>query len=334
MLQLVARRGEFWEETEKIRTYWQIDHPPAQLPPESEDVLLPPLLDGQRDLSELHAMWSTHPLLRPLASGWRRPPKKLKTWRSDRDTACLNLKDRWYSDLLHILQYGVPEKYLEDRPPHAGNPPLSRWLLPWYRFAAACVLYNPPRNEKLPVFALYGGLPKLLGGPKGEGPALGVLTERKLREWAIGAEEQRALDEMIAKRLWGLRLQLGDLDYHQATIEVLRRCGAELVQELKRLREEREFDMELSLPDRYYVELDEGATIEERRKTIEAIAGYQKGRPSVGRRRRDRITAVTVAILKDEHGWTQKEIADLYGWKDETLVSKYAKDGRDYLRGG
>jgi hypothetical protein len=335
VLQRVAQRGEFWEAIEQIRTYWQIDDPPAQLPPQSEDILLPPSLAEPGDLSELHAMWSKHPLLRPLESGWRRHPDRLKTWRSDWNTAYLNLKGRWHLDLHYVLRRGVPERCLEKRPPHVGNPPLSQHLLPWYRFAAACVLYNPPRNEKLPMFARYGGLPAPPGeGIVGEEPVLGVLTERQLLERAIEAEQQHMLTEMIAKRLWKHRSELDDLDYHQATLEVLRRFDSEMHQELKRLRKEREFEIELDPPNRVYVELEEGATIEERRKTVEAVAAHQKGRPSVGRRSRDQIKAVTAAILKDEQGWTRGAIAELYGWNDETLVSKYLKDGRDFLRGG
>jgi hypothetical protein len=240
ILQLVARRGEFFEAIEKVREYWQIDDPPAQLPPQSEDSLLPPSLDEPGDLSELHAMWTKHPLLRPLASGWRKHPDRLKTWRSDWDTAYLNLKARWHLDLLYVLRRGVPEKYLEERPPYVGSPPLSQPLLPWYRFAAACVLCNPPRNEQLPTFALYGGLPTPPGeGTAGEEPVLGVLTERQVLERVIEAEQQHMLTEMIAKRLWKHRSELSDLDYHQATLEVLRRFGPEMHQEMKRLREER-----------------------------------------------------------------------------------------------
>jgi hypothetical protein len=334
VLQLVARRGEFWDGVEKIRSYWQIDNPPAQLPRESKDILLPPSLDEPGDLSELRMMWSTHPLLRPLASGWRRHPNKLKTWRSDWGTAYLNLKDRWQSDLFYVLQCGVPEKYLKERPPYVGNPPLSQQLLPWYRFAAACVLYNPPRNEKLPTFALYGGLPTLPGeGTTGESSIPGVLTERHLQEQAFEAEQQRALDGMIGEKLWELRSELGNLDYHQAQLEVLRRYGPEMVHELKRLKEDYKFNTKRKPPQRYYVELDEGATIAERRKTLEALAAHQKGRPSVGRRQRDQIRVVTATLLKDELDWSQREIARLFGWNDETLVSKYTKDGRDFLRG-
>jgi hypothetical protein len=202
VLQLAVRRGKFWEAIEKVRAYWQIGDPQTQLPPESEDILLPPILDEPGDLSKLHSIWSSHPLLRPLASGWSRDPGKLKTWRSDWGTAYLNLKHRWQSDLVYVLQRGIPEKYLEERPPYVGNPPLPQQQLPWYRFAAACVLYDPPRNENLPTFALYGGLPTLPGvGFKGEEPLLGVLTERQLLEQVIEAEQQHALCEMVAKRL-------------------------------------------------------------------------------------------------------------------------------------
>jgi hypothetical protein len=101
--------GEFSEAVEEIRSYWQIDDPPAQLPLESEDILLPPSLAEPGSLSELHAMWSKHPHLRAAAPGARKRPDKLgrfKTWISDRDTAFLNLKGRWQDDLVYVLRHG------------------------------------------------------------------------------------------------------------------------------------------------------------------------------------------------------------------------------------
>ena len=55
--------GRFGQAIQKIRGYWQIDHPPKQLPPESEDFLLPPCLDNPGELSDLREVWFRHPLL-------------------------------------------------------------------------------------------------------------------------------------------------------------------------------------------------------------------------------------------------------------------------------
>src|SRR4051794_8260092 len=171
------------------------------------------------------------------------------------------------------------------------------------------------------MFPLYGGLPTLPSeGTKGTPLVREVLTERQLQERAIEAEQERKLDRLVVGRLWERRSELGNLDLHEATLEVLRRFGPKMHQELKRLREDRELEMELDPPHRYYIGLDESAAIDERRKAIEAVAAHQKGRPSVGRSRRDQVEAVTAAILKDELGWSQGEIAELYGWHDETLV--------------
>ena len=39
--QIVTRRGSSYEAIIEIRPRWGLEHVPAQLPPESEDVLLP-----------------------------------------------------------------------------------------------------------------------------------------------------------------------------------------------------------------------------------------------------------------------------------------------------
>jgi hypothetical protein len=44
--QLVTRRGSSYEAIIEIRPRWGLEHVPAQLPPESEDVLLSPSMGG------------------------------------------------------------------------------------------------------------------------------------------------------------------------------------------------------------------------------------------------------------------------------------------------
>lgn len=65
----------------------------------------------------------------------------------------------WESDLCALLLRSVPERYLEAKsPPYTGSLFSRKRLSPWLRFAAACVLYDPP-PEQAPAFADYGGLP-------------------------------------------------------------------------------------------------------------------------------------------------------------------------------
>ena len=72
--QVRRRRGSFWEAVERVRSYWQLDDVSSQLPPESQDILLPPALAEPGDLSELYAVWSDHPHLLPLSGGPRDHP--------------------------------------------------------------------------------------------------------------------------------------------------------------------------------------------------------------------------------------------------------------------
>lgn len=299
VVQIVARRGEFWEAVSEVRERWQITDPPAELPPESEDVLLPPGV-GEPNHSR---------------AGY---------------TAYLNAKRRWLGDLRRVLlRGGVSESYVEDQDAHhTGNPPVPSRLLPAYRFAAACVLFDPPHSERLPDFAEYGG-PQRSSDQHG---AARLLTEQELGLRALPGEEQRALEEMVGQKMWELRSELGGLEYRQARLEVLRRFHAQMRRELERLREDREQEIEEGSPEGVYVELAEGATVKEMRRTVEEAAAHLEGRPTVGRRRRDPLIATTCAVLKDECGWSYRQIADHFDWIDETAVSKYLKDGRRILQ--
>jgi hypothetical protein len=49
--QMLGKPGKFREAIKKVRSFWRIEVPPVHLPPESED-LLPPVLMEPRDLSE------------------------------------------------------------------------------------------------------------------------------------------------------------------------------------------------------------------------------------------------------------------------------------------
>jgi hypothetical protein len=216
------RYGGFREAVEKVRTYWRIDHPPAKLPPESDDILLPSCLDESGKLSELHAVWANHSLLPPLSGGPRDRPSSYVTWLSDWNTAYSNLKLRWQMDVLWAVRQGdVPEEHLKETSPYVSTPTflwVSEALLPWYRLGAACVLYDAPEDEDdLRTFAEYGGPLSVTG----------VLTNGRLREQEINHAAALAVDEMISSKMWELRQELPD-DPGRARYEVARRFGGEL----------------------------------------------------------------------------------------------------------
>lgn len=177
--QMLGKPGIFREAVEKVRVQWQIEGPPSRLPPKSEGILYPPSLAESNPYEELHALY--------LKAVGLTPPQ-------DPSTLYINLTGFWHNNVRDALLGSVPGKYLEDSPPHAlvDGSPVSKQALAWYRFAAACVLYDPPL-EQAQAFADYGGLPPLPGEENSGEPISGVLTERQLREQEIGFAEQSAL---------------------------------------------------------------------------------------------------------------------------------------------
>jgi hypothetical protein len=231
--------GHFRAAVEEVRAYWQIDDPPAQLPPKSENILLPPGLDKPGDLSALRVIWSNHPLLPPISHGSRCRPGDTKMWPTSWNTTYDNLKLRWEVDLRSVLHAGgVPHDYLKDRDPTSEDE------LPLYLFAAACVLYEPP-DTGLMTCAKYGGLP----------PIKGWLTQRQLKEQWVTAVIKDALDEIASKKMCEYRRKLPD-DYRRARYEILNRLYPEIQAKVDRIREGYEIEMEHNPPRLYYIEFD------------------------------------------------------------------------------
>ncbi len=304
------RRGEFREAVEEVRTYWQIDDPPAQLPPESDDILLPPCLDKPKDLSGLHAVWANHPYLPPLMGGPRDDPASYVVWPAEWSTAYRNLERRWELDLSYALRNGnVPEKYLEDKVP------ITEGQLPWYRFAAGCVLYDPPEDEEnLRLFAEYGG-------PL---PVIGVLTSRRLREQQIDAAVGAAVDKIISDKMWELRRELPD-DPDRARFEVVNRFSAELQAEEDRARDDHEIETDLNPPSGFYnIAVDPAKDTKE-----DVLEKYAKLRaeeglcPPGGRPRINQLTAIRCAILYDEQNPVDPTDNRRKRWTHERLAKKF-----------
>jgi len=285
--QKLASQGRLPEAIREIRTRWGIN-PLAQLP-QSEDIPYPP---GVEELIGSKEPYAAYADLKERLRGGRHyiallrgdlrnlhyisppgDPEELHTIYS-------NLKTGWHTDLHWVLLCGgVPEKYLEKPPPYVGNPPISTQLLPWYRFAAGCVLYDVPRLEDALAFAEYGGLPPLPGEEAEEEPILGVLTERQLREERMMHDINAALDELILEKMWELRSELGE-DPRRARYEIMGLFPNELYAEETRVREEYQLEMELNPPRRYYIEVVPGETREKAVcKRFSAIWAKEKDSP-------------------------------------------------------
>jgi hypothetical protein len=316
--QMLARSGRFQEAITAVRSYWRIDDPPVERLPELEN-LLPPILMAPGDLSEMHAAWSHHPHLPP------GPP-------THEHSVVRNLERQWQNDLRYaLLRGGVPERYLEGPSPHVGNPPTSTRMLPWLRFAAACVLCDVP-PQQAEAFAEVGGVPSLRGDVEGES-ILGVIGPPEQRERDIAAAVQEAYDAKFIEKLWRLRSEVGD-DLGKAKREVMKRFGEELQKECEQAREHMERWLEWNPPRKYLIEYDPDEDTEEDVKRItEAIDAEhglspegKKGRQAEGDFRRVQFAR----LLKK--GWTVERVATRYGYKTATVES-YARKGKEAIEG-
>lgn len=322
--------GHFREAVEEVRARWRIDEPPARLPSEAKDILLPPGLGKPGDLSELHAMWANHPLLPPLAGGVSGDPSSCIVWPSEVSTTRRNLKRRWEADLREALRSGgVSEEYLKDRVA------ISEDELPLYRFASACVLHEPP-DASMMAFSNYGGTP----------PIKGWLTERQLKEQQMMAVIGDALDEMVSKEMWERRWELPD-DYSQAKYEILERSSLEMQAEEDRIREDYRFEMEHNPPRRYYIEYDPAEdSNDDVLKKAGAIRVESGCAPRGGKPPMDRLTAMQCAVLYCYHNprdpndkrvktWTYPKLAaefKEYGVHNARSAEEHVKFGKGLLQ--
>jgi hypothetical protein len=225
---------------------------------------------------------------------------------------------RWRQDLDAIIWQEVPERLRYG------------FLLrvPWEKFVAACVLYDPPL-EGLQKFAEYGGpgpqgpvfseglswdeersIPLMVAPPVRmlQDPFAEMQAESSFWQSAISRVAKRHL-EPIGLDLWGMIKEAMDL---------------ELLEEHDRRRREN--------PARVYIDVDEYTTEKDVVNAFRLIRATQPTKVVSGRRTRDRLMCVQCALLHDNFGWTYKRLAELHRWADAARASKYVSDGRAILK--
>jgi hypothetical protein len=214
--------------------------------------------------------------------------------------------------------------------PHVGCPPTPTRLLPWLRFAAACVLCDVPVLEA-PALAEVGGVPSLRGEIEGE-RLLGVVSPDQQRERAIAAAEREAYDSMVVKKLWELgKEQLGD-DLGQAKLEVELRFAEELRAECERARVRAERLLELNPRRKYLIEFnpdeDRPADIE---KTVDAVLAECGVAPKAhGTLPQGDLQYVMIARLLKDPEWSVDRVVATLGFSAATVMT-YWKKGRRIL---
>jgi hypothetical protein len=225
---------------------------------------------------------------------------------------------RWNADLMSIRDRTVP-KYS-----HEG--------VDWWNFLNTCVLYDPPGTE-LREFAKRGGIMFGSGVPERLRNAARLpIMARPPIELLADPKQVEALERWRWIRLVG-ELQerylkpLG-LDVWKMLDDIEKNPPPGFVEEyLKRLDQ-------LDDNRQVYIEVGEQSTKEDIEKASRlARAAVHKNRPSPSRPKRDRLTCIECAILKDQHGWSDEKLAGRYGWSQLSTVGKYVRAGRAIIRG-
>ncbi|MCA1717036.1 MAG: hypothetical protein LC781_09400 [Actinobacteria bacterium] len=252
--------------------------------------------------------------------------------------------------ILYPLLRGVPEGYLEDRPPHHGSPPFSEYRLSWYRFAAACVLYNPPVEEDLWPLVEYGGFP-LLSGEAGarEQPVLGVVWGQELKERQMQRAISREYDEMVVEKMWELYPEVGESDFEAAKRQFFQRylneAGKIGEEAERRVREWHDFG---TTSEHKRIELDlETVTSEEVERMLEVVRAREGHNPQGGPPFvRSRVFKVQCAVLLDHRNspdpekptdrrrrkWTHKKLREKFGLESDKVASDAARAGHEEIQ--
>jgi hypothetical protein len=227
----------------------------------------------------------------------------------------------WHDDLLSIVLEVVPERF---RSIHSTTS-----FHAWYGFISACVLYDPPETA-LREFSEIGG-PGATGlwieNANDHGNTY-TMVASPIRRFEDPVEVRRVeteywtalLDKLEELHLQPRGLNLADIieDIHQKFPNI-RRTRAEAM---------------IRLNKRRYIEVDDYTKEADVREAFKMLTEAHKKRPRTGRPERDRLTCVEAAILHDRHNFTYEQLKERYGWRDETLASKYIKDGRGVVREG
>jgi hypothetical protein len=319
--QLLARRGAFWAIIKYVRSRWQLDPVPTQLPPDSEDILYPPHTPAQHPLRPLAFILSLNrPIAHVVIPG---DQEQYTPWPYDRVS--------WESDLCALLLHSVPERYLAAKsPPYTGSLSSRKRLSPWLQFASACVLYDPP-PEQAPAFAAYGGLPLVPGEETGDEPIPGVLIEDDLRQGEIDLRVQNAINNEISEKAWELHSKLGER-YFEGAISTVRSLYQRELEARQHWLKCEWYEPEAELdPPRYYITFD---PIEDTRKDVDRVLKAINEKlglaQKAGRKPQDNLVLVMCAILLEKPGWSAGLLADQLRMSAKR-VRELAKEGQALL---
>ncbi len=250
--------------------------------------------------------------------------------------------DRHWSpaELQAYREWSVLLRVLHDEVVPAGHRvegPTSSSVEFWGAFLSACLLYDPPADGLLPFadhgVAAFGEFVNPLNPWAEEGKAPQMLAPpiRFLpdAEVLLRAQEERYLRliDLLHERLapgvdvWEL---VSHIEYWNLPDDSVGPDPATAAKQRPRP----------------YIDVDVHTTDADVRNAFKLMAAALPRRPRPIRPKRDRLIALQCAILYQEFGWSQKRLAEHFGWavqdppgaksKSET-ARQYIADGRDLL---
>ena len=221
----------------------------------------------------------------------------------------------WRGELCSLLFEIVPERYRLS---------LDEWVI----FLSAYVLYDPPETQLL-EFAAYSDPQPIHTAFEGK------RSDRQARDARIfgspsisnvadpeeAAEIERWFYETVIERI------------EQQFLEPL---GLNIWDMFDEVEDDELFDEYMHRIDctstRPYIYADEQTTEDDVREAFRALRVlFPEPNVEVRKPPRDQLLAVQCAILADNHRWTQKQIAQHFGWKSKDRVKDHVKLGRKML---
>jgi hypothetical protein len=195
------------------------------------------------------------------------------------------------------------------------------------RFAAACVLYDPPL-EQAPAFADYGGLPLLPGEETEDETLAGVLIEHDLREGEVDLRVQNDINHETSEKVWELRSKLGVGDFEGAMSTVRSRYDRELDERKGLLKRQWYEWKEETDPPRYYIPFDPTKdTKKDVERIVKAIIEMEGPVQKAGRKPQDDLLPVMCAFLLEKPDRSPDLLASQLGLSAKR-VRELAREGQ------
>jgi hypothetical protein len=272
------------------------------------------------DIRDMRHRWDIAAVAKvPTVVGAPGPPEcaPKAPWEGRELEEWIAFSERWSANLFSIRDRTVPRYF------HEG--------LDWSDFLNTCVLYDPP-IPGLHEFAKHGGIMFGSGIPERSD------EHRRLPRMARPPIKLlRNPDEAEALEAWRWFRLMQEL--HERYLKPLGLDVWKMLDDIEKnpppgLQEE--YFMRLDQLDdnsQIYIEVGEQTTKEDIERAGRIARESHRNRPSPSRPKRDRLTCIECAVLKDQRGWSDEKLAKRYGWRELSTAGKYVRAGRAIIKG-